>query len=133
MYGTWYGQVFKGYFYAPVDGNYTFRGSADNSFGLYMSDEYGSKTLNPNPIIYQNSYSDDPDNYYLTNKTTAIGSERLLKGGRYYYMEAYHVNLGSRGFFKVSVSVPNNNIDLRWQTHEVNQFETAFTNDPEIR
>ena len=53
MYGSYYGQTFKGYFYAPVTGNYTFRGSADDNFGLYMSDEYGSATVNPDPLIYQ--------------------------------------------------------------------------------
>ena len=76
MYGTFYGQVFKGYFYAPVDGNYTFRGSADDTFGLYISDEYGSKTLNLDPIIYQTSHSADDDNYYLTNYSTAIDGQK---------------------------------------------------------
>lgn len=32
-----YGQVFKGYFYAPVTGNYIFRGVADDTFTLLMS------------------------------------------------------------------------------------------------
>ena len=133
IYGTYYGQVFKGYFYAPVDGNYTFRGSADDSFGLYIGDEYGSKAINPDPIIYQQLLSKDADNYYLTNYTTAINGEKLLEGRKHYYMEAYHVNGGLKGFFKVSVSVPNNKSELLWQTHEVNQFETGYTNDPEIR
>ena len=30
IYGENYGQVFKGYFYAPVSGNYTFRGAGDD-------------------------------------------------------------------------------------------------------
>lgn len=37
MYGEYYGEVFKGYFYAPISGNYTFRGSADDSFSLLMN------------------------------------------------------------------------------------------------
>lgn len=48
-------------------------------------------------------------------------------------MKLYHVNGASTGFLKVSVSVPNSNEDLLWQTHEVNQFSTSFVNDPEIR
>ena len=120
VYGEYYGQVFKGYFYAPVSGNYTFRGSADDSFGLYMSDEYGSKSLNSDPLIYASSHSSDADNYYLTNYSTAVNGEKLLEGGKYYYTELYQVNGGSTGFLKVSVSVPNNNTDLLWQTHEVN-------------
>ena len=32
-----YGKVLKGYFYAPVSGEYIFRGAADDSFGFYIS------------------------------------------------------------------------------------------------
>lgn len=42
VYGTNYGQVFKGYFYAPVNGNYIFRGAGDDQFSLLMSSNYGS-------------------------------------------------------------------------------------------
>ena len=116
-----------------MDGNYTFRGSADDSFGLYISDEYGSKTLNIDPLIYQYAHSSDPDNLYIANYSTAINGEKLLEGGKYYYMELYHVNGWGTGFLKISVSVPNDNTELLWQTHEVNQFSTSFTNDPEVR
>ena len=37
VYGQNYGQTWKGYFTAPVDGNYTFRGIADDYFALYLS------------------------------------------------------------------------------------------------
>lgn len=48
MYGPEYGQVFKGYFYAPVSGNYIFRGAGDDRFSLLMSTSYGTtnSTLN---------------------------------------------------------------------------------------
>lgn len=42
LYGTYYAQTFKGYFYAPVSGNYTFRGAADDSFELLMNRESGT-------------------------------------------------------------------------------------------
>ena len=74
VYGAYYGQVFEGYFKALVDGNYTFRGSADDSFGLYISDVYGSAIINSDPVIYAYSHSSNADNYYLTNYTTALGN-----------------------------------------------------------
>ena len=130
MYGSYYGQAFKGYFYAPVTGNYTFRGSADDSFGLYISDEYGSATVNPVPLIHQYHASADVDNHYISNHSTALDGEKFLEGGKYYYMEVYHINIAGGGFLKISTSVPNNNTNLLWQTHEVNQFSTSIVNEP---
>ena len=43
-------------------------------------------------------------------------------------MELYAVNTWGNGFFKVSAEVPNTDKTLKWQTHEVNQIETTFTN-----
>ena len=48
-------------------------------------------------------------------------------------MEAYHVNGGGSGFFKIHVSSPNPNNKTPFQTHEVNEINTAFTNEEEIR
>lgn len=59
--------------------------------------------MNPSPIIYQNDEADDPDNYYLKNYTSALGSEISLEAGRYYYMELYHTNEDDKGFIKISV------------------------------
>lgn len=42
IYGSYYGQVFKGYFYAPVTGNYIFRGAADDQFAMYISSQSGT-------------------------------------------------------------------------------------------
>lgn len=36
-YGPAYGQVFKGYFFAPVSGNYIFRGVSDDTFTLLIA------------------------------------------------------------------------------------------------
>ena len=130
IYDGSYGQVFKGYFKAVVDGDYIFRGAADDNFGLYISDEYGSKSLNSNPIIYSDSYSSYDDNYYIFNQTTALGSGITLEAGKYYYMELYHINSAGDGFVKISVEVPNSDTSLSWQRHEVNQFTSSFTNDP---
>ena len=118
---------------APVTGNYVFAGAADDNFALYISDDYGSATVNSVPYIYQDSYASDKDNYYISNHTTAIGDPIPLEEGKYYYMELYAVNTWGNGYFKVSAQVPNTDKTLRWQTHEVNQIETTFTNEPEIR
>ena len=93
----------KGYFYAPVDGEYIFRGAADDNFGLYISNDYGTASVNPSAYIYQSSYSSNKDNYYIENKTTALGDAITMEAGKYYYMELYMVNNGGNGFVKISV------------------------------
>lgn len=130
-YGSNYGQIFKGYFKAPKSGNYTFRGAADDNFGLYMSDNYGSATVNDTPIIYASSYTDQMFNHFIYYQATAH-AEVELEEGKYYYMELYHVNGGGGGQMQISVEVPNDDNTLRWQTHEVHSIETSYTYDPEI-
>jgi hypothetical protein len=52
IYGSLYGQVFKGYFKAPTTGNYIFRGLADDFVSLYMSNVSGSAEINyTSPLI----------------------------------------------------------------------------------
>ena len=109
--------MFKGYFYAHVSGNYIFRGAGDDNFGLYISENYGTATVNPSPYIYQNSHTDQRDNYYIWNIPSALGAERYFEGGKYYYMELYLINTGGVGFVKVSVETPNTDINLLWQRH----------------
>ena len=52
VYGSYYCQVFKGYFYAKHSGDYTFRGASDDNYDVYMSDDYGTATINQTPLIY---------------------------------------------------------------------------------
>ena len=73
IYGTYYCQVFKGYFYAKYGGEYTFRGASDDSYDMYMSDEAGTATINPIPIISESSVSGNIDNYYISNRSSATG------------------------------------------------------------
>lgn len=130
IYGVNYGQVFKGYFYAPVSGDYIFRGAADDTFQLYLSSNYGSAEIGATPLISLSSYSNYADNYYVKNESSSMSAPTTLVGGKYYYMEVYHTNSAGAGYLKISVEVPNTNIELGWQSHEVNQFETTFTNEP---
>ena len=132
FYGNRYGQVYKGYFLAPKTGDYIFRGAADDNFALYISDNYGTATINPTPYIYADSAAASTTNLYISNQTTAHGAPRYMEEGKYYYMEAYHVNVGGTGFFSIEVEVPNTDSSLHWQSYEVNQLELSFTNDPEI-
>ena len=66
-FGSYYGQVWKGYFVPTVTGNYRFRGIADESFALYInSSVYGTTTSFSAPLIYS-SYAQNTDvfpNYY---------------------------------------------------------------------
>lgn len=102
--GGRYGKVFKGYFYAPASGDYIFRGAANNNFGLYISDDYGTATVNPKPYIYQDSPTLNKDNYYIDNIPGAIGQPRFLEGGKHYYMELYMISEGDgEGYVKISV------------------------------
>lgn len=86
IYGTYYGEVFKGYFYAPVAGNYTFRGSAADQFTLIMNQNYGTTNGLLTEIIASNSSCMDPDNYYLSNISSTMGQPISLQAGKYYYM-----------------------------------------------
>ena len=105
VYDGVYGEVFKGYFYAPVTGNYIFRGVCDDNFGLYISEEYGSVSVPATPYIYEDSYTPRSNAYnlFITNHTTAFGEEIAFEAGRYYYMEAYHLNTGGEGYMKIQV------------------------------
>ena len=55
-YGESYGQVWKGYFTAPSDGDYTFRGVSDDEFCFFLSDKYGSAELPSSPLIQHDNY-----------------------------------------------------------------------------
>lgn len=59
--------MFKGYFVAPVDGDYIFRGVADDQFSIYLSSDYGTVgTLNSsNLIAYSNSAQSMTDMYIV--------------------------------------------------------------------
>lgn len=48
-------------------------------------------------------------------------------------MEIYHGQASGDGFLKIAVSSPNPTSVEKWQTYEVNEINTAFTNEEEIR
>lgn len=95
-----------------MTGNYIFRGVADDAFTLYISGEYGSTGSALSEEIFEASAGASDENHYISNHTTAIGQEKALVGGKYYYMVAYHVNWIGTGYFKISVEVPNTDATL---------------------
>ena len=129
-YGTYYGEVFSGYFTAPVSGNYIFRGVADDSFAVYLSSTYGSAEPAATPLIYSNTVQNF-DNFYISDVPTAQGSVALT-AGQSYYIEVYHINHAGAGNLRVSVQVPNSDNTLLWQTHAVQKLVLNYTNDPEV-
>lgn len=50
-------RVIKGFFYAPVTGQYKFSGIGDDTFALYVTDRPNITFVEPTPIAYQNNYS----------------------------------------------------------------------------
>ena len=95
-----------------------------------MNPVYGTTNGTLNQIISLSSSTSSPDNYYTANVSSTFGSPLNLLGGKYYYTELYHVNIGTGGFLKISVQVPNTDTTLPKQTFEVNMIQTSFTNGP---
>lgn len=66
-----YGQAWNGYFTAPVDGTYTFRGISDDYFAFYIAPTFGSVDVPANPFIYSNIYQPRWSNFYYDDVATA--------------------------------------------------------------
>jgi predicted methyltransferase len=84
-----------------------------------MSSTYGSTSGTLNPIIYSNIPQNNIDNFYIDNITSATNIINLV-GGKYYYSELYHINVGDTGFIKIYAQIPNNNTSLAKQTYQIN-------------
>lgn len=55
-----------------------------------------------------------------------------MVGGKSYYIEAYHINRGGDGNFKIEVDVPNANANLPFQVHEIHKLVTETNVQPEV-
>lgn len=79
-----YAQTWNGYFTAPSDGSYTFRGTADDEFRFYLAQNYGTTTLNNDSLI-------NCTNYQLMNQPysydfyTAEATVTLAAGKSFYF------------------------------------------------
>ena len=73
----------------------------------------------------------DWSDYYYDD---AVGSEAsvTLAVGSSYYIEAYHINYGSTGYFRIEVDVPNTNLNLPFQAYEVDKISINSTIQPEV-
>ena len=125
--------IYKGYFLAPVDGEYRFSGYGDDNFGLYISDTYGTASTPSTPYISVGSYMSNTDDLFYDNRTSVFGEAKTLEAGKYYYMELYHVNTQGVGYIKIRAEVPNTDGSLKWKRDQVSHIETTFTNQAEIK
>jgi hypothetical protein len=123
VYGIKEAQVWRGYFTAPVDGTYVFRGSGDDIFRVYLDTTYGSadpSTLTT-PLIYSSTVQSFM-NYFAKDVPTSQASVTLL-AGKSYYLEAYHMDTGAgTGFFELAVEVPNTNVNALRQVYQVEKI-----------
>lgn len=100
MHGIYYAQTWKGYFTAPVSGTYTFRGVADNIFSFFISTVVGSTEISATPFISSSNVQTDWTDYYMDDVAGSEASVTLTAGSSY-YIEAYHMNYGSTGYFRI--------------------------------
>lgn len=131
MHGSYrYGQTWSGYFTAPVSGEYTFIGTADDQFSFYLATVTGSAETPATPFISSTGaqYWND---FYLNYKDTATKNV-TLSAGMSYYFEAYHINIWGGGNFKIEVGVPNTDASLPFQTYQVDQIVLNSTVQPEV-
>jgi len=84
VYGSAYAQHWNGYFTPPVNGDYTFRGVADDLFAVYLSSSYGTTNdLPQTPLIYSQSYQTQ-NNFYINDYPSAEANVTLIDGKSYY-------------------------------------------------
>jgi hypothetical protein len=77
-------EYWRGYFYAPVSGEYRFAGIADDGFEVQLSSVQNSANVGNLQTLISNSYSDDNFNPYFSGQASAIANKTLTQG--YYYM-----------------------------------------------
>jgi hypothetical protein len=105
IYGSYYVQVFKGYFVAPSAGIYVFRGLADDAMELFVSTFSGSAEINYTAPLISSLYysqSESTRNYYVANASQLTGSF-YFAAGESRYIEVYHMNGAGGGNLLVSV------------------------------
>jgi hypothetical protein len=108
VFGTNYGQVWKGYFTPSVNGDYKFRGLGDDTFAVFLSTSvYGSTVdfTGAIPIASSNFVQATAifANYYQVDVATAESAYIPLEAGKQYYMEVFHINYWHGGRFSLSV------------------------------
>lgn len=105
--------MWSGYFTAPANGTYTFRGYAGQSFAFYINPIYGSAEPAATPLIYANSIAGKWNNFYNDDVQTAEAKINLT-AGLSYYIEVYHIRYWNT-YFRIAVDVPNYDQSLPFQ------------------
>lgn len=111
IYGTNYGQVFKGYFTAPAAGSYSFRAIVDDQLFFYLSSVSGSAEVNySSPLMSSNTSSNNAwDMDYNFQNTSLVSQPVALQANEVRYFEVWHINTVGSGNFSVAVEMPNVN------------------------
>lgn len=78
MYGSGYGQHWRGYFVATVTGTYTFRAWGDENIAVYLAYDYGSAELPPgHPALIKTQSQQVFEDFYITDMPSAEASRTL--------------------------------------------------------
>lgn len=101
---TKYLEYWRGYFYAPVTGEYRFAGRSDDAFLVQLASVQNSANVTNLQNLIQNGYAGDNFNPYTSGVASAIANKTLSQG--YYYMEIVDFNWGGSGDFRILVDMP---------------------------
>lgn len=85
VYGTYYGEYFRGYFVAETTGTHIFRAWADDRVSIYLNNETGTAEIpsGASPLL-ENTAAQSFSNFYIVHHETAEGSVDLVAGKSYY-------------------------------------------------
>lgn len=131
------GYFMRGYFKAPVTGNYMFRINTNDRAALFLSTVKGSAELDYNaPLIFINNTckTATADNFFMSCNSAARKSGVIaMTAGDAYYMELFFMSsIANSSFLKVGTQVPNTNPIFESVIPEVQNFTVAPVNDPEV-
>lgn len=104
---------------------------ADNIFSFYISTMVGLSEPPALPLISSSTNQAVWSNYYYDDTATSE-AQVTLTAGKSYYIEAYHINYASTGYFRIEVDVPNTNTKLPFQACEVDKISINSTIQPEV-
>ena len=121
-------EYWRGYFYAPITGEYRFAGIADDGFEVQLSPVQNSANLANLQTLISNGISEDNFNPYVSGQASAIANRTLTQG--YYYMEIVNFNWQGTGDFRLLVDTPQIHTytaNPTWQVDEVISLPQSIT------
>lgn len=102
----YYGQAIRGFFRAPRTGNYRFYIASDDSSQLWISNT--PESLDRTKLVLLASVGSYTSfRNYIANIASQISAPVAMQEGRYYLLEAYHVEGVGDDHLSVAVEVPS--------------------------